>query len=121
MDTDTGANSNTDPTTPDRPQHLDLKKDHGLTVRWLDGTSTFYPIVYLRKMSPSAEARELREQLAKNPLAVLPASTTDAPLTATAIERIGNYAVRITFSDGHDTGLYSWKYLREIDPGPAKS
>jgi DUF971 family protein len=30
---------------------------------------------------------------------------------------VGNYAIRIRFSDGHDTGIYSWAYLREIDPG----
>jgi DUF971 family protein len=29
---------------------------------------------------------------------------------------VGNYAVKISFSDGHDTGIYSWQYLREIDP-----
>jgi DUF971 family protein len=29
---------------------------------------------------------------------------------------VGNYALRITFSDGHATGLFSWRYLREIDP-----
>jgi hypothetical protein len=31
-------------------------------------------------------------------------------------ELVGNYAPRITFSDGHSTGIYSWDYLREIDP-----
>lgn len=68
-------------------------------------------------MSPSAESRHLREELAKNPLTVLPASAQHAgPLTALDAEFVGNYAIRIRFSDGHDTGLYSWKYLREIDP-----
>ncbi len=32
----------------------------------------------------------------------------------TAIEAIGNYAIRMTFSDGHDTGLFSWSYLHEL-------
>lgn len=103
-----------------RPKHLDLKKDHGLTVVWLDGTESFYPIIYLRKMSPSADARALRDEMDKNPLTVLPASAiSDAaePLTATGAQLVGHYAVRITFSDGHDTGLYSWSYLRQIDPG----
>ena len=73
-------------------------------------------------MSPSAETRHLREELAKNPLTVLPSSAQlSGPLTATNAEFVGNYALRITFSDGHDTGLYSWKYLREIDPAKAQS
>jgi len=98
------------------PAHLDLARDRGLTVHWPDGTKSFYPIAYLRRMSPSAEARTLREQLAKNPLTVLPNTGDGKPLTATSAELVGNYAVRIRFSDGHDTGLYSWDYLRQIDP-----
>ena len=99
------------------PKHLDLKKDKGLTVHWRDGRVSFYPVTYLRKMSPSADARELREQMQANPLTVLPASVgQDEPLTATGAQMVGHYAVKITFSDGHDTGLYSWQYLREIDP-----
>ncbi len=101
-----------------RPKHLDLKKDKGLTVEWPDGRISFYPVAYLRKMSPSADARMLREQMAKNPLTVLPASATsgDKPLTAVGAELVGNYAMKIIFSDGHDTGIYSWDYLRQIDP-----
>lgn len=69
-------------------------------------------------MSPSADARELRREMARNPLTVLPSSAgkTKGPLTAVNIEFVGNYAIRIKFSDGHETGIYSWKYLREIDP-----
>lgn len=101
-----------------RPRNLDLKKDQGLTVTWSDGTISFYPVAYLRKMSPSADMRQLREEMARNPLTVLPASavSSDQPLTAVGAELVGNYAVRIIFSDGHDTGIYSWDYLREIDP-----
>ena len=103
---------------PIRPVHLDLKKDHGLTVHWNDGRQSFYPVAYLRKMSPSADARLLREQLARNPLTVLPSSALSraGPLTATGAELVGRYALRVRFSDGHDTGIYSWDYLREIDP-----
>ena len=100
-----------------RPTHLDLKKDKGLTVQWADGSTSYYSIAYLRRWSPSADARELREKLSKNPLTVLPASAvSDKPLTATGAEFVGHYAIRIVFSDGHDTGIYSWDYLREIDP-----
>jgi DUF971 family protein len=99
-----------------KPVHLDLVRDSGLTVHWPDGRQSFYPIAFLRRMSPSADARTIREQLAKNPLTVLPNTDTGQPLTATTAELVGNYAIRIRFSDGHDTGLYSWDYLREIDP-----
>lgn len=101
------------------PAKLDLRKDRGLTIEWADGATSYYSIVYLRRMSPSAEMKQLREEQARNPLAVLPASALKAssgPLTAVSAEMVGNYALRITFSDGHDTGIYSWGYLREIDP-----
>jgi DUF971 family protein len=111
----------------DAPTRLDLKKDKGLTVEWADGRTSYYSIVYLRKMSPSADARQLREEQAKNPLAVLPASAVRAmgnsgggPLVALSAEMVGNYALKIVFSDGHETGIYSWAYLREIDPAAGK-
>jgi len=105
-----------------RPKHLDLKKDHGLTVHWEDGAISFYPIAYLRRQSPSADARVLREEMAKNPLTVLPASagSPQQPLTITDAEMVGHYAVRLIFSDGHDTGIYSWQYLRQIDPAQSE-
>ncbi|MDH3583503.1 MAG: DUF971 domain-containing protein [Phycisphaerae bacterium] len=101
----------------DMPRHLDLKKDRGLAVTWTDGSQSFFPIAYLRKMSPSAEMRELRQQMQDNPLTVLPKNMAehDGPITATDAELVGNYAIRIRFSDGHHTGLFSWDYLRQID------
>lgn len=114
------SDSETSPT----PAHLDLKKDKGLTVQWSDGRVSFYSIAHLRKWSPSAEMRALRDEMASNPLTVLPAaavSNSDAPLTITDIERVGHYAVRLIFSDGHDTGIYSWEYLRRIDPNQPAS
>jgi DUF971 family protein len=102
-----------------RPEHLDLDRNRGLTVHWDDGRVSFYPVAYLRRMSPSAEMRELREQMERNPLTVLPESMAGASsenLYATDAELVGNYAIRIRFSDGHHTGLYSWDYLRRIDP-----
>ena len=102
----------------DRPKNLDLKKDRGLTVEWEDGSTSYYSIAYLRKMSPSADMRNLRDEMKKNPLTVLPSGgARSGSVVAETAELVGNYAIRITFSDGHGTGIYSWTYLREIDPG----
>ncbi len=105
----------------DPPTRIDLKRDRGLTLEWGDGSTSYYSVAYLRKMSPSAEQRQLREEMERNPLTVLPsggrgAGGDGASLTAEAAELVGRYAIRIRFSDGHDTGIYSWSYLREIDP-----
>ncbi len=101
----------------DIPISIDLKKDEALTIEWDDGSVSRYPIAYLRKNSPSADARALRDEMKKNPLTVLPSSSSlDRPLAAESAELVGNYAIRIRFNDGHDTGIYSWAYLRQIDP-----
>lgn len=102
-----------------RPLHIDVDRQVAVTITWSDQHVSRYPIDHLRRLSPSADARELRQELEENPLAVLPASTVTAgPLAAEDIELVGNYALRVIFSDGHRTGLYSWPYLREIDPEP---
>jgi len=102
------------------PIEMDLKKDEGLTIVWSDGVRSYYPIAHLRRLSPSADARELRKQIKANPLTVLPGSGAgggaSGPLVATDAELVGNYAIKVVFSDGHSTGIYSWPYLREIDP-----
>ena len=100
-----------------RPKHIDLKKDKALTIHWSDGRVSIYPIAHLRRLSPSADARELRKEIASNPLTVLPAGQgSQDPLTALGIDMVGNYAIQIRFSDGHETGIYTWTYLRQIDP-----
>ncbi|MBB47316.1 MAG: hypothetical protein CMJ33_01935 [Phycisphaerae bacterium] len=100
-----------------RPKHLDLQRERGLAIRWDDGRESFYSLPLLRKLSPSAEQRLLREEMEQNPLTVLPANRPTADgLSAVDAELVGNYAIRIKFSDGHETGIFTWHYLRRIDP-----
>ena len=101
------------------PSHLHLERAKGLTIEWADGHSCFYPVEWLRRMSPSADQRELRSEMKHNPLTVLPPTKSTGPQHADRIEQVGNYALRIYFSDGHSAGIYSWKYFREIEPETA--
>jgi DUF971 family protein len=97
------------------PKHIHIERKEGLHVEWDDGTSTFFPSEYLRRMSPSADSKALRVELDTNPLAILPNVNKNA-LTINDAELVGNYAIRFVFSDGHKTGIYSWKYLKALDP-----
>jgi DUF971 family protein len=100
----------------DQPRRVDLKKDRGLTIEWGDGSTSYYSIAYLRRMSPSADVKQLRDDMEKNPLTVLPSGgSSPGPLVALDAELVGHYALKLRFSDGHETGIYSWRYLREID------
>jgi len=100
-------------TTP--PKHIDLRRDTGLQIEWTDGSTVFYPIDFLRRMSPSADSKALRDELDQNPLAILP-SANQSTLTIMDAELVGNYAIRFTFSDGHTAGIYSWSYLESLNP-----
>src|SRR5512132_1993199 len=78
-----------------------------LEVAFDDGHTYRLPYEYLRVYSPSAEVRGHgpgQETLQIGKKAV----------TITSVEPVGHYALRPTFSDGHDTGIYSWEYLHEL-------
>jgi DUF971 family protein len=92
------------------PQPLEIKMrtaSRVLEVHFDDGSRYELGFEYLRVFSPSAEVKghgggEGTLQTGKEGVRI------------TAVEPIGNYAVRLVFDDGHDTGLYSWNLLYEL-------
>jgi DUF971 family protein len=97
------------------PTRLNLKKDEKLEIDWQDGHKSVYGISYLRAMCPCAQCKTQREEQKqrKSLLNVLPGNHS-VPLAATAAELVGNYAIRIDWSDQHGSGIYSFQYLRDI-------
>lgn len=97
-----------------RPSEITLhQKSRVVEVSFDDGKAFRLSCEYLRVYSPSAEVR------GHGPgQEVLQPGKKEVEITA--IEPVGNYAVKITFSDGHDTGLYSWDYLYELGRNQAK-
>jgi len=96
-----------DRNTP-RPTEIKLhQKSRLLEIAFDDGSRFTLPCEYLRVFSPSAEVR------GHGPgQEVLQVGKRDVEIKE--IEPVGNYAVKLVFSDGHDTGLYSWEYLHEL-------
>jgi DUF971 family protein len=83
------------------------KQSRVLDVAFDDGARFELPCEYLRVFSPSAEVR------GHGPgQEVLQAGKKEVGIEA--IEPVGVYAVKLVFSDGHDTGIYSWEYLHEL-------
>src|SRR5260221_13921417 len=78
-----------------------------LEVTFDDGARFELPAEYLRVHSPSAEVQGHGVEVG-----VL--VTGKERVGINSVEPIGHYAVRLVFDDGHDTGLYTWKYLREL-------
>src|ERR687891_2693606 len=94
----------------DSPRPIEIKlrqKSRLMEIVFSDGSQFELSYEYLRVYSPSAEVRghgpgQETLQLGKHEVGVR------------AVEPVGNYAVRIVFDDGHDTGLYTWAYLHEL-------
>ena len=106
------ADCNSDPASMDRttPRPTEIKlhqKSRILEIAFDDGKRFELPCEYLRVFSPSAEVRghgpgQEVLQVGKREVGIK------------EIEPVGVYAVKLAFSDGHDTGLYSWDYLYEL-------
>ncbi|MEJ2677387.1 MAG: DUF971 domain-containing protein, partial [Acidihalobacter sp.] len=91
-----------------RPTDIRLhQQSRILELAYENGRHFHLPCEYLRVYSPSAEVRGHgpgQEVL----------QTGKESVNITAIEPVGNYAVKLVFSDGHDTGIYDWNYLYEL-------
>ncbi|MEP3629166.1 MAG: DUF971 domain-containing protein [Hyphomicrobiales bacterium] len=90
------------------PKELRVSKDkRSLTISFDDGGTFDLSAEYLRVTSPSAEVQGHS-----------PAQRKTVPgkrdVEIMKMDPVGNYAVRITFTDLHDTGIFSWVYLREL-------
>jgi len=95
-------------TRPPRPTEIHLHQvSRVLDVAFDDGRSFALPVEYLRVYSPSAEVR------GHGPgQEVLQVGKREVNISA--IEPVGVYAVKLVFTDGHDTGIYSWDYLYDL-------
>ena len=78
-----------------------------LHITFDDGASFTLPAEYLRVESPSAEVQGHNPGQKQTVAGRRYVGITD-------IEPVGHYAVRLTFDDRHDSGIYSWSYLREL-------
>jgi DUF971 family protein len=97
-------------TSPDRPTPVALtvhQQSRALEIAFDDGRSFRIPFELMRVYSPSAEVQGHgpgQETL----------QTGKRDVVIDAIEPVGHYAVKPTFSDGHDTGLFTWDYLYRL-------
>jgi len=89
------------------PTHIAVhQKSRQFEIHFSDGSEFTMPFEYLRVFSPSAEVRVAKKRgeliLGKDQVNI------------DSVEPMGSYAVRLMFDDGHDTGVYSWKTLKEL-------
>jgi DUF971 family protein len=105
-------------TKPD-PDHIAISKSKGIEIDWKDGHHSSFPVAMLRDECPCATCTGSHgtEPQKTNFSAAGGGSPFQMFKPAPKIvnvEPVGNYAIKIVWSDGHSAGIYSWDYLRSL-------
>ncbi len=90
-----------------RPVKVDLNSSGDLVVEWDDGKSSGVPARKLRSDCPCASCVD---EFTGKKLVVI--DRIPEGVRVASMEPVGNYALKIRWSDGHETGIYSWRQLR---------
>ena len=107
-------------TTANEPDHIAISKSKGIQIDWKDGHRSDYPLGYLRDECPCATCtgahgtEPQKTNYAAEPKNLFPMYTP--ALKMLSVEPVGSYAIRMSWSDGHSTGIYSFDHLRKICP-----
>lgn len=111
------------PTAASDPKSVkvNITSGTGVDIEWADGHVSHYSFVFLRDACPCAMCEEERGKTGRRPgePAATPAGQlvifkpTAKPVSA---EGVGKYAIKFSWNDNHDLGIYSWKFLREVCP-----
>lgn len=108
-----------DRTAPTGVQPVDIKVRRGeqrLLIEWQDGLSSELSFVALRKGCPCASCKSERDKREASAV-LLPVLAKDPGTGApqiTGANLVGHYALQIQWSDGHNTGIYDFRYLRSL-------
>lgn len=111
-----------------RPAKVKIDKTGGtgMTIEWRDGHRSHWSFAWLRAACPCATCHESRDAEGRAPGVTKPKPASllpmyEAPPRPAEVEPVGKYALRFKWNDGHEAGLYSWDYLRNVcDPEARK-
>ena len=122
------GSSNPGRINPEDPEHIAISKSRGMKIDWADGHKSEYSVAQLRDNCPCAGCTgseggvpqrtnyqgDVRADEPANPFKIYKPA-----LRMLTVTEVGAYAVRIDWSDGHNTGIYSFRHLRQICPCPS--
>lgn len=91
----------------------------GVAIEWKDGHASEWSFAWLRNACPCATCHEEREQSGRKPGDPKPKPQTllvmyEAPVRPVEVTPVGKYAMKFKWTDGHESGIYSWEYLRHV-------
>jgi DUF971 family protein len=103
---------------PIDPEHVAISKSRGVTIDWSDGVKAELPNALLRDECPCATCTgahgTVPQKSSYQQPDVSPFQMYKPRLAMSSVEPVGNYAIRIYWNDGHNTGIYTWSFLREL-------
>lgn len=102
------------------PKQIKIKNKINLIIIWEEKSESVIPLKYLRDECPCATCKGESVLLKTFRPPELTVVTPDM-YKVKNIEVVGDYAIQITWGDGHSTGIYSWDYLKELDKGKDNS
>jgi DUF971 family protein len=95
------------------PADLKVKiAEQRLLVDWKDGKHSEFLLAELRRVCPCASCRTERERQSDNPLKILRSDPTGVRVVSARL--VGTYAIQFDWSDGHNTGLFDFRFLRSL-------
>jgi len=109
------------------PAHLGWTDAGDVRIVWMDGHESVYPLAYLREKCPCATCTGshgppttlVRQSRGGMPIVQGPARRREPSAVVSSVVPVGKYAIRFTWGDGHDGGIYSWRLLRSVCPAEA--
>ena len=99
-----------------KPKKIKIANKSKLNLQWSDDSNTLLDLKYLRDECPCASCKG-ETILLKTYRPPKPAILSPEMYKIKNIEIVGEYAIQITWQDGHNTGIYSWDYLMELEKG----
>jgi DUF971 family protein len=103
---------------PLEPKNIQLIGDE-LAIQWSDGMESYLPLEFLRRACPCAACGGEPDVLGN--LARPEVSYNDKSFMLAGFQIVGGYAVQPRWGDGHDTGIYSFAYLRRLGQASRES
>jgi DUF971 family protein len=98
------------------PEHIAISKSKGIKIDWKDGHHSEYGVTYLRDKCPCASCTGAHGTPPRQPESDNPFQMYKPVLKMLGVEPVGAYAIRINWSDGHSSGIYSYDHFRNICP-----
>jgi DUF971 family protein len=108
-----------DPRKKPKDVRVHVKTGAGVDIAWADGHSSHFDFAFLRDNCPCATCNDEREKKQSLEVMKVPLASPLLPMykpkaKAQAATQVGNYAIQISFTDGHATGIFSYAYLRTL-------